>query len=603
MTWLVQNPIWRLLPGNPIFVRVVETAAKRGRHAAIRITYIGALLAVTMVLVLKSLGGGQSLTALSRQSAFIFTIISFVQLAMACLMAPVFVAGAITQEKDSQTYSVLLTTPLSNAQIVLGSLMSRLFFVLMLLASGIPVFLITQLFGGVTGSSILLSFMIAAATATFTGALAVTIAVIRVGTGRTIFAFYLAVGLYLAAVWLLAALPIFALPGISTNYLTALHPFLSLMVVLNITAAPDPAVLSKASGLARFWLCWPHYAFVCWTMGCSLLLVLLGTIFVRWSHARTRVDWRRLLSFVTGGRLVRHPRSVWNNPVAWREAATSASAGGRGMLRWLFLILGLTAGFILWISYAWSWLSPATTRTLLQSILWVELTVVLLVLCNVSASAITREREDGTLDLLLVTPITSRYYLWGKLRGLVSFAAILLLAPVVTVVLLCLQDVLKPPMADPAAASTSALAGLPIVSWAAVIAIALTMLSFCALAIIVALNMSLKVRKTVSAVMGTVAIVGVVGMAGSLCGLSLGSMRGAGPLIAMVSPYIAINLAVSPHSFGQVGGSLPPTAWWDLQYQMLIFAIIICAALSLIVWGMYNSMVRTFDMIIRRQSK
>ncbi len=59
-----------------------------------------------------------------------------------------FTAGAITQEKDSQTYDILLATPLTNGQIVLGSMLSRLFFVVALLLSGIPVFSITQVFGG-----------------------------------------------------------------------------------------------------------------------------------------------------------------------------------------------------------------------------------------------------------------------------------------------------------------------------------------------------------------------------------------------------------------------------------------------------------------------
>ncbi len=78
-----------------------------------------------------------------------FQKLSYVQLGLVALLAPIFTAGAITQEKDSQTYDILLATPLSNGQIVLGSLLSRLFFVIALLVSGIPIFSITQIFGGV----------------------------------------------------------------------------------------------------------------------------------------------------------------------------------------------------------------------------------------------------------------------------------------------------------------------------------------------------------------------------------------------------------------------------------------------------------------------
>src|SRR2546423_11774935 len=76
--------------------------------------------------------------------------------------------------------------------------MSRLFFVIALLVSGIPIFSITQIFGGVAIRSIVLSFGIAAATAFATGALAMAIATFKVGTRRTIFSFYLFIVVYMA---------------------------------------------------------------------------------------------------------------------------------------------------------------------------------------------------------------------------------------------------------------------------------------------------------------------------------------------------------------------------------------------------------------------
>ena len=59
-------------------------------------------------------------------------------------MSPIFTAGAITQEKDSQTYDILLSTPLTNGQIVLGSLLSRLFFVISLLLTLFATFLVAR---------------------------------------------------------------------------------------------------------------------------------------------------------------------------------------------------------------------------------------------------------------------------------------------------------------------------------------------------------------------------------------------------------------------------------------------------------------------------
>src|ERR1041385_8558092 len=196
----IGNYLWRLIPANPILVRVVQAGGKRKRDLLIRCAYLGILLFLVIFLLLQSAGNlaSASLSDLSKQSSEIFSQMSFLQLALVALLAPIFTAGAITQEKDSQTYDILLSTPLTNGQIVLGSLLSRLFFVIALLVSGIPIFSITQIFGGVAIKSIVMSFLIAAATAFVTGALAMAIAVFKVGPRRTIFSFYLLIMLYIA---------------------------------------------------------------------------------------------------------------------------------------------------------------------------------------------------------------------------------------------------------------------------------------------------------------------------------------------------------------------------------------------------------------------
>src|SRR3954470_1869020 len=194
--------ILKLAPLNPILLRVVTAGGRRLRHAFTRWGYLALLVLVLLVTQLASSAGpGQaSLSDYAKASSSVFAYISYVQLGMICLLAPVFCAAAITQERDSQTYNILLATPLTNAQIVLGSLFSRLYYVVVLLLSGVPVFAITLMFGGVTASSIALSFAIALSTALFTGSLAISIAVFRLGSGKTVFWFYVFNAIYLVAI-------------------------------------------------------------------------------------------------------------------------------------------------------------------------------------------------------------------------------------------------------------------------------------------------------------------------------------------------------------------------------------------------------------------
>src|SRR3954466_12894684 len=238
----IGNYLWRLIPANPILVRVVQAGGKRKRDLLIRCAYLGILLFLVIFLLLQASGSlaSASLSELSKQSAEIFYFMSYGQLALVALLSPIFTAGAITQEKDSQTYDILLATPLTNGQIVLGSLMSRVFFVVALLVSGVPIFSITQVFGGVAIRSIAMSFLIAAATAFVTGALAMAIAVFKVGTRRTIFSFYLFIVLYLVGLYLLDQLDFFH-PFIDSkdpskrgiSWFTGIHPFLALHTVFN----------------------------------------------------------------------------------------------------------------------------------------------------------------------------------------------------------------------------------------------------------------------------------------------------------------------------------------------------------------------------------
>src|SRR5271170_1474359 len=216
----IADYFWRLIPANPILLRVVETGGKRWRDLIIRCGYLALLIILVIFSLTSSDIGGASLGSLAKTSAQVFQHLSYLQLALVALLAPIFTAGAITQEKDSQTYDILLATPLSNGQIVLGSLLSRLFFVVALLISGIPIFSITQIFGGVSINSIVVSFLIAAATAFVTGAMAMAIATFKVGTRRTIFSFYLFIVLYLVGLFLLDQLDYFRpVIGYETNTL------------------------------------------------------------------------------------------------------------------------------------------------------------------------------------------------------------------------------------------------------------------------------------------------------------------------------------------------------------------------------------------------
>ncbi|MBC8109173.1 MAG: ABC transporter permease subunit [Anaerolineae bacterium] len=690
---------WRLLPANPILLRVVETGGKKKRDLFIRCGYLALLIIVVLFALISSSNaatGTMSLSDLTTTSKQTFRMMSYLQLTLVALLAPIFTAGAITQEKDSQTYDILLATPLTNGQIVLGSLMSRLFFVIALLISGIPVFSVTQIFGGVAIASIVMSFAIAAATAFVTGSLAMAIATFKVGTRRTIFSFYLFVVIYIVGILLLDQLPYFWIAGPRTttttshiSWFTGIHPFLALRVILGDPTyrPPEPGMLpATLQGWPFNWYFTnPASFYVTLMFTFSLLLVTPSIVLLRrmaQSTSSLQSWFLQKLKLSTGDK-TRKPRTVWFNPIAWREAKTKASAARASVLRYGFIAAGLTGAIVLVVMFSSYASKPAkyitsnsfdlTTRNLyifgestygvpenftaiqlngepttieslrgyyevksvttainnrknntkeitslmlgsvprkldekavrqfLMGMTILEFAVILLIVTNAAASTVTREKEDGSLDLLLTTPITSRYYIWGKLRGLVSFVIPLLAVPVVSAGIFVAYDCIRLLQGD----TNFRWIVLP----EAVLVLPGTLIIVAAFASILGMQMSLRCRTTVRAVMSSVGI--MLGACGALgwCGYSfLSSGRGSDNAFMLAlssfSPFTVMMLMIDP--WETAGRAFNPANPADIaSNRILIFIVswIATGAYALAVWTMYKSMVKNFDMTIRRQSR
>ena len=74
----------------------------------------------------------------------------------------------------------------------------------------------------------------------------------------------------------------------------------------------------------------------------------------------------------------------------------------------------------------------------------------LLLVAAQSVTSITTERDLGTLDLLLVTDLTPKEFIFGKLWGIVYNTKEFLLPPIILAAVYCFQGILAtPPRAFP----------------------------------------------------------------------------------------------------------------------------------------------------------
>ncbi len=611
----------RLGPTNPIAVRLVANGSRRSRHLYIRMGYLGALIVVLLyALLMKVQGDTAAYQDLAAAGATSFKWVAYLQIALICMMAPVFMAGAIAQEADPRTWDILLTTPLGATEIVLGNLLGRLFFILALLASSLPLFAVTQYFGGVPGDTIFASYLIAACAALVVGCLAIALSVSRLVGRRAVFAFYVGVVSYIAVTWAIDALT--ASPGL-VSWMTSLNPFLALRALLDSAGYARFPAGSQAGGLGAWFLEKPVTTFCLLSLALSIVLIVASIITVRIGgiagigglSGRTGTSggpapwWRKMLGLGAAGSDVRPARTVWSNPVAWREAASRNATLGRIAARYAFIAIGVGwAVVLLWLWHKGT-LNTTQARTILEFTILGELGVVTLVAINMAATAVSREREDGTLDLILTTPITPAMYLAGKLQGIVAYALPMLIVPVATLGLAGLYVLIGGFGHDPkglTATFTTVLAGgatggipVPAVLPEAGLLLLLIGVPFIALCVVIGLSLSVRSKGTIGSVMIAVGIVAAVAGTVGLCAWNAASgLAILGPVVAGASPASVAHASIFPEdalaeTIGRNDLSTARTA--------LFIGVLLAAGVHVfVVLAMRSAMVRGFDMTVRK---
>jgi len=608
----------RLGPLNPIAVRLVENGSRRNKHMYVRSAYLAVLILVLLwTLVVKASEDEMGYRELAAAGASSFIGIAYLQIVLICVIAPVFMAGAIASESNPKTWDILLTTPMSQAEIVLGNLFGRLFFILALLFCSLPLFALTQFFGGVPGASIFTSYLIAACAATLVGAIAIALSVSRLAGRRAVFAFYVSVVTYLAATWAVDRFLVGAGKGMGPSgegvtIVTAVNPFLALHALLNPASYPR-ATDGSLSGLGAFLLETPVTAWCVLSLVLSLLLMGASTLTVRaggiatLTQTTSGVPWyRKMFGLGAANAIERPPRQVWRNPIAWREAAARNATLGKILARWAFV----GAGFLIAIAIVVLFdsdptITTGTFRFLVQAVVWTEVTVIGLIAINMAASAVSREREDGTLDLILTTPITPGVYLTGKLRGLVAYLLPMIAVPVFTIGLAGLYA-LTDGLQRSDIGVTTTIPGGPTVTTPAVLPESillapLVLIPFVAFCVMVGLQWSLKSKGSLSAVIATVAIVGVVSGTVGLCAWNAGaSLPGLGPSLAPLSPASLVGALVSPETalYETVTGSTGGLT--AARIALAIGAAISAGLYIAIVYGIHASVTKNFDMTVRK---
>ena len=391
-----------------VFEREVRFAPRARGLFVGRAIYAGSLLAIiaTCWLVMT---GTQSITTAgdtARFGATLLRTLAPLQLTLAVLAAAMTAAVAVSVEKDRRTLELLLLSRLTERELVLGKLAASLLRVLLMLLSAIPVFGIAALFGGVTVPQLARLFVVTAAAALAAASIATTVAFWKDTTFQAV-----AITAFALVAWVVAGEAVVGWLGPDAG--EQISPARAMFAALT----PAGGGLGSFLGLCG---------------GVIVITNVLAIYRVRaWNMAREARRAAQARS-QAGPARQRPARQVWSNPILWREICTSAY--GRTIvivrLAWLLLFAAAVTGVM------------SEARVERPDRFAVAVAVIpmalasLLAVTALAVTSITTERDRGSLDLLLVSDLEPKEFIWGKLLGVLVVAREVVLLPLLLCVAL-----------------------------------------------------------------------------------------------------------------------------------------------------------------------
>jgi ABC-type transport system involved in multi-copper enzyme maturation permease subunit len=409
----------RLGPG-PVFAFESLTAARRWQVYALRAVYVGLLLAGLTLTWGPSDRTIHGLAEAADIAGVFYRTVIAVQLMVVLLAAPAATASAICVDKARGTLLHTFITDLTDREIVLGKLAARLVPVLSLLACGLPVLALLSFLGGIDLAAALGAEIVTAGTAVVCCSLALLASVWARKTHQALLVSYTLVGLWVAAV------PVVAI-------LTIVRPTGTVPELILIMSNPIFAAFA-IDFLAPFWpvglLEQSAFLVVALLFAAGLLSLavrrLRPTVLAQASRpvkAKQPDAPARLVDYLPGP-------SLDGNAVLWREWHRKRPSRWTGRFWTAYAAVSTLASlYVLGAYYVWTGDYHGIHVVAAQVNAW-QVSIGLLLLAVSAATTLAEERDRGSLEVILATPLATREIVWGKWWGTFAMVPRLAILPI-----------------------------------------------------------------------------------------------------------------------------------------------------------------------------
>ena len=416
----------------------------------------------------KSVVGEGSVNPYQQLGQHLFQVFMIGQLVVGYVLAAALASGIISGERRQGTLELLLSTHLTPFQIIAGKYVSRMAGLALDLLSATPVLAIGMLLGGISAERLIWAELLCLSTVMFVGAMATFFSTVQRNTGLAMVGGLLgpvvwwsgwglgALIFVLGPIAIIAAIAMVAVSFLGrVNVLLVLEPaaFLFSIVSSSERLGLGGSMAAALSVLINLGLCLVVLVIAAQrllrTMGQTPSMIAPGTTLRVLSSAGQHAALRpvrnpmvsqdrigvKLLTMKEGhepsvgtdeaARVPRRSRviaralrgradtEVWDNPVAWRELRGKRFGLGRVAL-WVGggMLLVTTLVNVIALQGGSEGLGRVHAGLMVVDLVLMALTGA--VWASVSFAS---EREQGTLEPLLVTPLTGRQIVLGKLLG------------------------------------------------------------------------------------------------------------------------------------------------------------------------------------------
>ena len=408
---------------GPIFQKELRVSSRRKRNYVLRSAYLVSLTVFMVVIWFDAMDFTSSratymASRLAQAGKQIIVILVWFQFYATQLVAVVMLSTAISDEIYHRTLGVLMTTPITSLQIIIGKLSSKLVQLILLLAISLPLLAIVRIFGGVPWNYIISSLCMTLTTLIFVGSLSLFFSSFHRKA-------YVVIILTLFALGFLFGLPLLYITRVPLRMLSGNIPLTALcytnpyiMLNMNTSVMLDPSLVGRISFF------WPTH---CGIMLMASAFVLFGCVrLVRrialaqaagHLNVLARLGQFKMMNSInkTVTTLKSSPiRRVKGPPVVWKELISRISSRERLVVA---IIIGLEAAMIIAM-----YLFPVVASNFGYEethmiYVWIFMGLGTLSVTVFPSTCITSEKESRTWPLLLTTTLNDWQILLGKFIG------------------------------------------------------------------------------------------------------------------------------------------------------------------------------------------